>query len=431
MPLVAAIPAFLGTAAGAATVVSAGVGLAGAAYSSSQANKAAGRQIDAQQQATEQTLALQRQQYDTTRADQAPFREGGYAALDQILADYQLGSKAPGAAAATAQSQAGQPDWNAYLQQNPDAMANFQELQASGRTDALATDPIAFAQNHYQSDGARRPIPTYPAAQAADPNAPAPLTAEQTLQTQIGAEPTYGERPTFSRPAYQNADVSLNAFQASPDYQYRLDTGNRNLNAAFGAKGTAGSGAAGKAFIDYGQNTAAAEYGNWRNYVTGQTDKINAFNSDTFQSDRAYGTGAYDADRNFAAGRYDTNRSYDTSRADKRTNDLFNIAGMGQGSTNFTNQAGQTYAANASNAYQTNANNLSSIYGQQADNNASAFGQAIGGVQSAFNAFRGTPGYSGLPALPGSNATQASNYAAAVSPSLYRGPLTTMPQPRF
>ena len=72
MPLVASIPAFLGTAAGAATVVSAGVGLAGAAYSSSQANKAAGRQIDAQQQATEQTLALQRQQYDTTRADQAP-----------------------------------------------------------------------------------------------------------------------------------------------------------------------------------------------------------------------------------------------------------------------------------------------------------------------------------------------------------------------
>lgn len=427
MPLVAAIPAFLGTSAGAATV-SAGAGLAGAMYSSSQANKAAGRQIDAQRQATEQTLALQRQQYDTTRADQAPFREGGYAALDQILADYQLGSKAPGAAAATAQSQAGQTDWNAYLQQNPDAMANFQELQASGRTDALATDPIAFAQNHYQADGARRPLPTYPAA---DPNAPAPLTAEQTLQTQIGAEPTYGERPTFDRPGYINPDVSINAFQASPDYQYRLDTGNRNLNAAFGAKGMAGSGAAGKAFIDYGQNTAAAEYGNWRNYVTGQTDKTNAFNSDAFQSDRAYGTGVYDADRGFATSRFDTNRGYQTGRADKRTNDLFNIAGMGQGSTNFVNQQGQTYANNASNAYQTNANNMSDIYGNQADNNASAFGQALGGVQSAFNAFRGTSGYSGLPALPGSNATQASNYAVSMSPSLYNGKLSQMPQPRF
>ena len=416
MPLVAAIPAFLGTAAGAATV-SAGVGLAGAMYSSSQANKAAGRQIDAQQQATEQTLALQRQQYDTTRADQAPFREGGYAALDQILADYQLGSRAPGAAAATGQSQAGQTDWNAYLQQNPDAMANFQELQASGRTDALATDPIAFAQNHYQADGARRPLPTYPAA---DPNAPAPLTAEQTLQQQIGNEPTYGERPTFDRPGYINPDVSINAFQASPDYQYRLDTGNRNLNAAFGAKGIAGSGAAGKAFIDYGQNTAAAEYGNWRNYVTGQTDKTNAFNTDTFQSDRAYGTGVYDADR-----------GYNTSRADTRTNNLFNLTSIGQGATNATNQAGAQNANAASNAYQTSANNLSNIYGQRADNNASAFSGALGGIQSAFNAFRGTSGYSGLPVIPGSSTTQASAYSTAIKPTIYSGPLNTMPQVRF
>ena len=427
MPLVASIPAFLGTAAGAATVVSAGVGLAGAAYSSSQANKAAGRQIDAQRQATDQTLALQRQQYDTTRADQAPFREGGYAALDQILADYQLGSKAPGA------QQAGGYDVAKYISQNPDVAQTAQQLQAQGVIGPngqwkTAEDWVSQVQlPNAQANGEQRDYPTI----ANDPNAPAPLTAEQMLQQQIGDEPTYGERPTFSRPGYINPDVSINAFQASPDYQYRLDTGNRNLNAAFGAKGMAGSGAAGKAFIDYGQNTAAAEYGNWRNYVTGQTDKTNAFNSDAFQSDRAYGTGVYDADRGFATSRFDTNRGYQTGRADKRTNDLFNIAGMGQGSTNFVNQQGQTYANNASNAYQTNANNLSDIYGNQADNNASAFGQAIGGVQSAFNAFRGTPGYSGLPALPGSNATQASSYAAAVSPSLYRGPLTTMPQPRF
>lgn len=413
MPLVAAIPAFLGTAAGAATV-SAGAGLLGAAYSSSQANKAADKQIAAQQAATQQTLAAQQAQYDQTRQDQAPFRQGGYAALDQILADYQLGSRAPGAAAATGQSQAGQTDWNAYLQQNPDAMANFQELQASGRTDALATDPIAFAQNHYQADGARRPLPTYPAAQAADPNAPAPLTAEQQLQEQNG------QRDTYTRPGYINPDVSINAFQASPDYQYRLDQGNRNLNAGWAAKGALGSGAAGKAFIDYGQNTAAAEYGNWRNYVTGQTDKTNAFNTDTFQSDRAYGTGVYDA-----------NRGYNTSRADTRTNNLFNLTSIGQGATNATNQAGAQNANAASNAYQTSANNLSDIYGQRADNNASAFSGALGGIQSAFNAFRGTSGYSGLPVIPGSNTTQASAYSTAIKPTIYSGPLNTMPQVRF
>ena len=37
----------------------------------------------------------------------------------------------------------------------------------------------------------------------------------------------------------------------------------------------------------------------------------------------------------------------------------------------------------------------------------------------------------GLPALPGSNATQASNYAVSMSPSLYNGKLSQMPQPRF
>lgn len=430
MPLVAAIPAFLGTAAGAATV-SGGLALASGMYSSSQASKAAKQQTAAQQAATDQTLALQRQQYDTTRADQAPFREGGYAALDQILADYQLGSRAPGAQQA---GQAGGYDIAKYIAANPDVAQTAQQLQAQGVIGPngqwkTAEDWVGQVQlPNAQANGEQR---EYPTLAPADPNAPAPLTAEQKLQDRVGEEPTYGPRPTFQRPAYQNADVSLNAFQASPDYQNRVDKGNRNLNASFGAKGIAGSGAAGKAFIDYGQNEAAAEYGNWRNYVTGQTDKTNAFNMDSFGQDRAYGTGAYDADRNFAAGRYDTNRGYNTSRADKRTNDLFNIAGMGQGSTNFVNQQGQTYANNASNAYQTNANNMSSIYGDAADNKASAFGQAIGGVQSAFNAFRGSSGYSGLPAIPGSGATQGIIYEKPVPANRYGGPLTTMPQPRF
>ena len=412
MPLVAAIPAFLGTTAGAATV-SAGAGLLGAAYSSSQANKAADKQIAAQQAATQQTLAAQQAQYDQTRQDQAPFRQGGYTALDQIMQDMQLGGYSPQAQ----QQQVGGPDVTAYMQQNPDVTQRAQQLVAEGVIGPngqwkTAEDWVSQVQlPNAQAAGEQR---SYPTIAAADPNTPAPLTAEQQLQEQNG------QRDTYTRPGYINPDVSINAFQASPDYQYRLDQGNRNLNAGWAAKGALGSGAAGKAFIDYGQNTAAAEYGNWRNYVTGQTDKTNAFNTDTFQSDRAYGTGVYDA-----------NRGYNTSRADTRTNNLFNLTSIGQGATNATNQAGAQNANAASNAYQTSANNLSNIYGQRADNNASAFSGALGGIQSAFNAFRGTSGYSGLPVIPGSNTTQASAYSTAIKPTIYSGPLNTMPQVRF
>lgn len=412
MPLVAAIPAFLGTTAGAATV-SAGAGLLGAAYSSSQANKAADKQIAAQQAATQQTLAAQQAQYDQTRQDQAPFRQGGYTALDQIMQDMQLGGYSPQAQ----QQQVGGPDVAAYMQQNPDVTQRAQQLVAEGVIGPngqwkTAEDWVSQVQlPNAQAAGEQR---SYPTIAAADPNTPAPLTAEQQLQEQNG------QRDTYTRPGYINPDVSINAFQASPDYQYRLDQGNRNLNAGWAAKGALGSGAAGKAFIDYGQNTAAAEYGNWRNYVTGQTDKTNAFNTDTFQSDRAYGTGVYDADR-----------GYNTSRADTRTNNLFNLTSIGQGATNATNQAGAQNANAASNAYQTSANNLSNIYGQRADNNASAFSGALGGIQSAFNAFRGTSGYSGLPVIPGSNTTQASAYSTAIKPTIYSGPLNTMPQVRF
>jgi hypothetical protein len=58
------------------------------AYSS---NKAAGAQRDAANQAS----ALQQQQYDQTRADQAPFRQGGLEAQNRLMTLLGIGGRAP------------------------------------------------------------------------------------------------------------------------------------------------------------------------------------------------------------------------------------------------------------------------------------------------------------------------------------------------
>lgn len=217
------------------------------------------------------------------------------------------------------QQPAGQTDWAAYLQQNPDALANFQELQASGRTDALATDPIAFAQNHYQTDGARRPLPTMQSA------APAPQ--------QSGPAPAnYGgdyAPPTYERPGQPSApgmpDLTLASYTKSPNYDFQMSEGQRNLNSRAAAGGLLNSGAAVRDAIGYGSNLALGDYNNWRNNQLGQWQlQLGQYNTDrnvlndNFNQDRGFGYTTYADQRDTGYGRFDT-----------QTNDLFRLSGQG------------------------------------------------------------------------------------------------------
>ncbi|GAY19707.1 hypothetical protein [Sphingobium fuliginis] len=54
-------------------------------------SKAAQQAAQASQEATDATIAEQRRQYDTTRADYAPYRETGYKALDTLAGLYGVG----------------------------------------------------------------------------------------------------------------------------------------------------------------------------------------------------------------------------------------------------------------------------------------------------------------------------------------------------
>lgn len=63
--------------------------------------------------------------------------------------------------------------------------------------------------------------------------------------------------------------AAMGQFTASPDYQFRLNEGNRQLAARNSALGLQDSGAAQKAAMQYAQGLASSEYGNYYNRLAG------------------------------------------------------------------------------------------------------------------------------------------------------------------
>jgi hypothetical protein len=62
---------------------------------------------------------------------------------------------------------------------------------------------------------------------------------------------------------------TLKYFQASPDYQFRLNQGVTALDRSAAARGMVLSGAQNKALTQFGQDTGASEFGNWWNRIAG------------------------------------------------------------------------------------------------------------------------------------------------------------------
>jgi hypothetical protein len=63
---------------------------------------------------------------------------------------------------------------------------------------------------------------------------------------------------------------AFDGFRNSTNYQFRLNEGNRGLNASYAGRGLANSGAAAKAAIKYNQNFASNELGNYMNLLSNQ-----------------------------------------------------------------------------------------------------------------------------------------------------------------
>lgn len=98
------------------------------------------------------------------------------------------------------------------------------------------------------------------------------------LQAGQGAIGTYASLLGQNGAPAQTA--AMGQFQASPDYNFRLNEGARALTARNAALGIQDSGAAQRSAMQYGQGLASQEYGNWANRLAalggvGQTAAAN------------------------------------------------------------------------------------------------------------------------------------------------------------
>lgn len=323
-------------------------------------------------------------------ASVGPIQPAGPVASDAGSDSFPLSTPANGTpqGAATPAATGGQPDWDAYLAANPDVAA----WAAAGHGDpSLGPNqtPEQAAAYHYLNGGnaeGRAPPPMLPASTPAatpqaDPNAPPPTW--QGNPTDASGAPIYTRAATGAAP---DVNDFFSNFQASPGYQWRLSEGQRNLNANSAARGLGQSGSAIKAGIDYGQNQASAEYGNWFNQqqtkfgdVNNQFNTANARTDANFNTDQNTGTNLFINERNNAQSRYDT-----------ATGNLFQLAQMGQQAAGATGAAGQTYANNATNINGSQANAAASAAQQRAQANSQGFG-ALGAA--AGNIFSQIPSY--------------------------------------
>ena len=190
----------------------AGSAVIGAGASIYSGNKAA----KAQKNAAAQQAANERYFYDTTRADQAPYREAGTGALRKLSQMYGI-------------EMAPETDWGAYVRGNPDILAGYQ-AEANARQGKFA-DIDEFGQFHYQK---------------------------------------YGKGENRDLTPYQSGGVpggvaDYGGFMASPGYQFRLDEGIKAAERSAAARGLLGSGATLKAVQRYGEGLASQEYENYAN----------------------------------------------------------------------------------------------------------------------------------------------------------------------
>lgn len=179
----------------------------GAAYGANRAGAAADAQVGAANDAN----ALQREQFNTTRADLASGRSL-YDGANNALAQLQ-GFATPGSQ--------GTFDTAAYLRDNPD----------------VAADPWASqnAQEHYNRWG----------------------RAEGRASPYVGATaPTAGGAP------------NLSSFYTSPDYNFRRTEGQRGIENSFAARGGAASGNALRALTEFNSQLASGEFGNYFNRLS-------------------------------------------------------------------------------------------------------------------------------------------------------------------
>lgn len=253
------MPTGLGIAAVGGSLISGIVGAGAAKSAAGQQSDAAVRAAQIQADAANNAANMQLGMFNTIRGDLSPYRDVGTSALPSYLALLGLGggssSAAPatGASAFTGGAAAGQPDWNAYYQANPDVQQGYQSYtQSPAYTQGnsiygAGLTPTQYAQAHYTNYGQAegRQLPDTPAASTASGGSPASVYDPASMQA---------------------------ALEATPGYQFTRDQGEKAVTSSLSARGLGGgSGAFGKGLARFVTGLADQTYqqqvGNYQNAV--------------------------------------------------------------------------------------------------------------------------------------------------------------------
>jgi hypothetical protein len=282
------------------------------------ASNASGRQVTAATNTANQNNALQASIFNQQRADLAPWRASGTAALAEINRRLGLG----GAASAVAPRDGGGTPLIG-------AGAGGVAPTVSG-VSGVGGGSGGYGVGGMGSD--QRDVAQFAPSMMADDKSVMPqATGTNVLSTDGGTGPQVlpgVQGPTMTGTASGGAGPNAldpenryGGFYASPGYQFRFDEGQRGINANRAASGSLQSGDAMRALTRYGQDYAS-----------------NEFNT--------------------------------------QLNQLFSVAGLGQTATGQGNALAGQYGAQVGQNNQNASNALQSSYGTQAN----AWGNALGNI---------------------------------------------------
>lgn len=384
-------------------------GIFGSGMQASASKQAAQMQANASAQST----AAQERMYQQTRADNEPWRQAGMGALNQLQSRFGIasplvsnlgaggglvgqaltglygddGSSAPQGSSRDAAAQA-------YLAANPDLAAEWANTASRDKRFNGPADYVDWHKANYpgeqRSEGvAPQPVQQAPAEEGPRMGVtgetavqdPASLyaydpTVAQTGGYQVQSRENYvapnsalpGFNPTLqARQEFRPLDTSIDAFRASPDYEFRKSEALKGVNAGMAAAGGLGSGRRALALAERASNLADGEYGDWYARTSNQYNADRSRFDNLYESDRGFTANQGNADRARTDALYAADRGYAADRYDTNTNSLLSMAGLGTSATSanqnaasqFANAYGQatTGAANAQAAGQINAAN--------------------------------------------------------------------------
>jgi len=272
-----------------AVIGSAVVGAGASIYSG---NKAA----DALEKSGNAELALQRDIFDQQREDLAPYRDVGYSALNAYARAMGLPEARDPSGFSVGESQPGRPGFlntsdpvvNAYRtvfgrDPDPEGHAYWTDKLAQG--DLTEADLIeSFGGSaEYRDKQQRGVLPPWSASGA---------------DTENYNRPSWAVEQEFLGGSETNPEDQFGGFYESPGYQWRVEEGRKGVDRNMAARGLLNSGRRGKALVEYNQNMASNDFGDYMNRLAaaagiGQT----AVNSGNYAASN-YGANAGNAIQN-------------------------------------------------------------------------------------------------------------------------------------